>query len=152
MPTEKELRKAMAARANRKALEEAREAHDKSVRESFEDYYRKEKEALRQKEAQQRYAEKVRRNQEEQAARPAKRTRAERTQTAPENAEWRMIASKVVQRVRGVTLAEVLREMAKLQAKGRSPNDWTSYMVWWMRNGPNRPNSGPRGAPNKPDK
>jgi len=51
---------------------------------------------------------------EEDAARLEKRRRAERTQTAPESAEWRMIANKVVQRVRGVTVREVLAEMAKL--------------------------------------
>jgi len=73
MPTEEERRKAMVARATRKALEGARMAHDVKVREPFKDYYRTETEALRRKEAEQRAAEIERRKQEDEAARLAKR-------------------------------------------------------------------------------
>src|SRR6267143_837951 len=55
----------------------------------------------------------------------------------PVNPEWRVIATEVVQRVPGVTVTEVLREMAKV-ARGFTPNNWTGYMVWRMRNRVNR--------------
>ena len=62
-----------------------------------------------------------------------------------------MIANKVVQRVRGVTIREVLAEMAKVRATGWTPNDWTGYMVWRMRNRFNHPSSRLRGASTKSD-
>src|SRR5438270_2210997 len=137
MPTEEERRRAIAARANRKAVEEARVAHDARVRESFEDYFRKEKEALRQKQAQQRSAENVRRKQQAEAARLGMQRRAEdkqeQKQTAREAAEWRIIANDVARRVRGVTVARVMEEIVKVRATGRTPNNWTAYMIWWMR-------------------
>src|SRR5712671_2785419 len=124
MPTQEELRRAMAARAKRKDLEEARVAHDTKVRERWKENYRKEKEELRQKEALQRAADKVRREREDEAARLDKsRARAEQTQAAQDKAERRTIANKVVQRVPQVRAEDVLREMATLRAKGRTPSD-----------------------------
>ena len=125
MPTGEELRKAMAARENRKALDREPVAHHISVRESFEDHYRNQMEVLRQKRAKDREAEKIRRKQEEEAARLARmrraddeREKADRRQTARESAEWRVIANNVVQGVRGLTVARVLEEIEKVQATG----------------------------------
>src|SRR5207249_5202039 len=57
--------------------------------------------------------------QENEAARLAKRRRVQREQeqTARDNAEWRTIAKNVAQRVRDVTVARVLEEIAKVRSE-----------------------------------
>jgi len=137
MPTQEELRRAMAARAERKELEEARVAHDTKVRGTWIESYREEKKTLRRKESLRRAADKAKRERENEAARQLDRSRAaqaERMRADRENAERRTIANEVAQRVPHVTAEEVLREMARLRAKGRTASNWTAYMTWWMRN------------------
>jgi hypothetical protein len=95
-------------------------------------------------------AEAKRRRQQDEAARQANEWRGEQLRTNPSGAESQLIVGKVLEQVPGATANQVLNEVAKVLAKGTVPRNWVAYMIWWMRDRPDRDKSNSGAAQRAP--